>query len=130
MHEHRVHVRYAETDQMGVVHHAAYVPWLEEARIAAMKDLGCSYRELEQAGIMMPVVELELQYRRPLHFDDAVAIRTTVAVLGPSRVAFSSELVGPDGQLRACGRVVVAACTTAGRPTRIPDGLLDMLGGG
>ncbi len=128
MHEHRLGVRYAETDQMGVAHHAAYIPWLEEARIAAMKAIGVSYRELERCGIMMPVIDLNIQYKRGLQFDDAVTVQTELAVLGPSRLAFQYRVLGPGQRLHAEARVVVAACSTdGGRPTRLPPELLAVL---
>lgn len=131
MHEHHVRVRYAETDQMGVVHHAAYIPWLEEARIAAMKAYGVCYRALEEAGIMMPVIEVQLRYRQPLRFDDAVCVQTRLAVLGPSRLAFHYRVLGPDADLRAEGTVTVAACTTTeARPCRMPAALLERLQAG
>ena len=94
---------------MGVAHHSAYVAWLEEARIAALRARGISYRELEAQGVFMPVTELHIRYRRSLRFDDAVAIATTVVATGPSTVQFASELrLADDDKLIASAVVTVA----------------------
>ena len=69
-------VRYAETDAMGVAHHSAYIPWFELARIEALRDLGHSYADLEQSGVMMPVIDLQVAYRRSVRFDDEITLRT------------------------------------------------------
>lgn len=78
--------QYHETDRMGVIHHANYVKWLEEARIEWMDRLGLSYRAVEDAGVVSPVVELNLRYRRPMTFGDTAtvelrAVRYTGVVL-------------------------------------------------
>ncbi len=119
-----VRVRYAETDQMGVAHHGAYIPWFEEARIEWLRACGISYRDLERQGILMPVVEVANTYKRPLRFDDVAELVTSAEVLGPSRVRFSTEvrLQGED-MLRAEAQVTVAATTPEGRPTRLPPAL-------
>lgn len=114
-----IRVRYAETDGMGVVHHSSYVPWLEEARIDALRQLGYRYAELERSGVLMPVVELDIRYRRSLRFDDVVSVHTRCELSGPSRLTFVSELHCNE-QLCASGRVVVAAVDRQGKPQRIP----------
>ena len=72
-----VRVRYAETDAMGVVHHASYFVWLEYARVEWLKACGLNYKELERNGFFLPVVEVNLKYRAPTFFDDEVRIRLT-----------------------------------------------------
>ena len=124
---HVVRVRYAETDQMGVAHHAAYVPWLEEARIAWLRAVGSSYREVEAAGVLMPVIALSVRYLAPVRFDDEVVITTTARILGPSRMVFASSLACADAA-RAEAEVTVAATSRAGRPVRLPAGLAAILG--
>lgn len=120
---HRLRVRYAETDQMGVAHHAAYLPWLEEARIVALGQLGFAYRHCEEQGLFMPVHALEISYRRPLRFDDEVEIRTWIAALGRTRLCFTSTL-HRDDDLIAEAVVRVAATDTGGRICRLPEALL------
>ena len=65
-----IEVRYAETDMMGIVHHASYLPWLEIARGNLLKERGISYSKLEESGILLPVVEIKMNYRRPATYDD------------------------------------------------------------
>lgn len=72
-----VRVRYAETDAMGVAHHASYFVWLEAARVEWLKACGLNYKKLEQSGFFLPVVEASLTYRSPTFFDDEVRIRLT-----------------------------------------------------
>ena len=122
-HRHRLRVRYAETDQMGVAHHSACVPWLEEARIEWLRAHGSSYRDLEAGGILMPVVDLQVRYRRPVRFDDAVDLITTVSAPGPTRLVFHTELFH-EGKLCLTADVTVAAIDRDSRPVRIPAGLL------
>jgi len=116
-------VRYAETDQMGVAHHSAYVPWLEEARIDWLRAIGHSYRDLEAGGILMPVIELQVRYQRSVRFDDQVTMSTTAEVAGPSRMVFRTVLShGEVACATAC--VTVAAVNAAGRPIRLPAAIV------
>ncbi len=124
---HRLRVRYAESDQMGVAHHGAWVVWFEEARIEWLRAHGFSYRELEAAGVLMPVIELAVRYRQPARFDDQIDLITTVAVRPPSRVVFTTR-VERDGALLGEGVVTVAAVGRDGRPQRLPAALLALAG--
>lgn len=119
----RIRVRYVETDQMGVAHHSAYVPWLEEARIHALREAGHSYRDMEASGIGMPVVDLQVRYKRSVRFDDHLDLITTMRITGPTRVAFDTE-IRHDGALCATGTVQVVAVADGSRPTRLPTELV------
>ena len=70
---------YHETDQMGIVHHANYPKWMEEARVAFLDELGVSYRVMETAGVFSPVVHLDIDYKRPACFDDEVEVQLSIA---------------------------------------------------
>lgn len=120
---HRIRVRYAETDQMGIAHHSAFVVWLEEARIEWLRQSGASYRDLEADGVLLPVVEVNLRYRASLRFDDLVEITTRVERVGPSRLAFHSRIERAR-ILCAEGTVVVAATDRGGRPMRLPSSII------
>lgn len=122
---HRIRVRYAETDQMGVAHHASYVAWLEEARIAWMRTNGLSYRDIEASGTMLPVIELQIRYRRPGRFDDVLEFATDAKMSGPSRVAFTTVISRGDDRL-AEATVTLAAVDRAAKPVRIPAELLPL----
>lgn len=123
---HRIRVRYAETDAQGVAHHSAYVAWLEEARIEALREIGHSYRSLEADGIFMPVTGLELRYRRAAHFDDVLEIRTTVAPEGRFQFAFISQLLR-EGEELASGTVRIACLDAGGGLRRFPDPIKEAL---
>ncbi len=120
---HTIRVRYGESDQMGVANHAAYVTWLEECRIELLRGLGAGYRELEERGVMMPVIELNVRYRRSLRFDDLATCETTAEVKGPSRVVFRTVVKHGD-IVCAQAEVTVASVDRTGRPVRIPPEVL------
>lgn len=114
-------VRYAETDQMGVAHHANYFVWFEVGRTDLLRSLGWSYREMEAAGVAMPVIDAHCVYRQPVRYDDAVDVTTTGTLLSPVRMAFSYELrIEGRPDLVATGRTEHAAVGTDGRPCRLP----------
>lgn len=118
---HRLRARFAETDAMGVVHHAAYLPWMEEARVEWLRVLGHPYDELRREGLDFPVVEVALRYRRPFHFDDLVDLHL---VLGTARGASFQigYLLACEGEPRATA-VTLHGVVAGGRPTRAPGWL-------
>lgn len=82
-------VRYAETDCMGVVHHAVYPVWYEVARTDYIKALGMSYSEMEKSGVMLPVTGISCRYRLPARYDDTLVITAKVTRFSPARIEFS-----------------------------------------
>lgn len=122
---HRLRVRFAETDAMGIVHHSRYLPMLEEARVAFLRHIGHPYSDIRADGIDMNVLEAWVRYRRPLRFDDEVDIHVRLASV--ERASFQmSYLVSVAGEERATG-VTAHGCVTAdGRPTRLPDWLREL----
>lgn len=123
---HTIRVRYAESDQMGVAHHASYVVWLEAARIEFLRTVGHSYRDLEAAGVAMPVVDLAVRYKRVMRFDDEMTLTTTATVIGPTRLVFRTVITHGE-HLCAEADVTVAAVSLAGRPVRLPAELVKLL---
>jgi acyl-CoA thioester hydrolase len=116
---HRLRTRFAETDAMGIIHHAAYLPYLEEARVAFLRHLGRPYDELRAGGVDLVVVEVAVRYRRPLHFDDLVDVH-----LGVGSVTGTTFQIGylltVDGEVRATAVSVHGAVDPDGRPRRLP----------
>ena len=124
----RVRVRYAETDQMGVVYHANYLVWFEVGRTEWLRTTGWSYREMEQDGIALPVIEAQCEYLQPARYDDELEIRTRASVLTAVRIRFDYDVVRmPDDTLAASGHTVHAAVDTNGRPCRLPARVREML---
>ncbi|HVX22958.1 MAG TPA: thioesterase family protein [Acidimicrobiales bacterium] len=116
-----VRVRFAETDAMGVVHHAAYLPYLEDARVAYLRSVGHPYTALRDDGVELPVVQLAVRYLRPLYFDDLVQVHLVPASVRGATFQIG-YLLAVDGQARATA-VTVHGITAQGRPARAPDWL-------
>lgn len=121
-------VRYAETDQMGVAWHGQYFAWFEVGRTDLLRDLGCTYRELEEDGLRLPVIEASARYLQPARYDDVLEIRTRLATLGGARLVFDYEVrrEGLEGPL-ATGSTAHAAIDRQGRPRRLPAFLREKL---
>jgi acyl-CoA thioester hydrolase len=124
----RVRVRYAETDQMGIVYYANYFVWFEVGRTDLLRHAGWSYREMEREGFSLPVVEAHCEYRQPARYDDELEISTRGGLLSPVRVRFDYEVVRPsDDTVLAGGHTVHAALDAAGRPRRLPERISQLL---
>ena len=85
-------IRYGETDMMGIVHHANYVLYFEDARTRLLEELGYPYERIEREGFQSPVVSVELHYGKSLHYGDKPVVRTKVAALTQMKVVFSYEI--------------------------------------
>ena len=115
-------VRYAETDKMGVVYYANYLVWFEVGRTDLLRSLGWSYREMEIAGVSLPVIEAQCTYQRPARYDDEIEIRTVGRLLSPVRMEFEYQVITTDNQaVAATGKTVHAALDPSGRPCRLPQ---------
>jgi len=93
----KVRVRYAETDKMGYCHHGNYAQYFEMGRTELMRDIGLSYRELEDSGIMLPVLDLNTKFINPAYYDDELTIRTTLKEYPGVRIKFYYEVFKTDG---------------------------------
>lgn len=88
----KITVRYAETDQMGIVHHSVYPIWYEAARTEAVKKIGMTYSALEKNGVMMPLVELNCKYNVPAEYENVLTITVEIAKLTPARIVFNYQV--------------------------------------
>ena len=123
----RVRVRYAETDQMRVAYHANFFVWFEVGRTDLLRQIGWSYREMEQAGFQLPVIEAHCRFLKPARYDDEIEIRTRATALTPVRLRFDYQAVRAAGEsLVAEGHTVHAALGANGRPCRLPDRVRDL----
>lgn len=124
----RLRVRYAETDQMGVVYHANYFVWFEVGRVELLRALGHTYRDLEASGINLPVIHAECDYRRPARYDDELEVRTIGRLISSVRVEFRYVLVRvTDGEVLATGRTEHVPLNRDGRPSRLGPALREAL---
>ncbi len=116
----RIRARYAETDQMGVVHHANYYLWMEVARVDLCQAVGFRYRDLEQNhGVLLSVVESSCRYAGSARFDDEVLITTRIAHANSRIISFSYDM-SVDGRHIASGETKHVCLDRDLRPTRIP----------
>ena len=124
-----IRVRYAETDQMGVAHHASYLVWFEAGRTEFIRSRGRSYAQIEADGWLLVVVEARCRYLRPARYDDVLIVRTRLGPASPATLAFEYEVVRrTDGEVLAKGTTVHAAVDRTGRPRRIPEEIRHLLG--
>lgn len=110
-----VRVRFAETDQMRIAHHSAYVVWFEAARVEWLRDRGLRYRDLEDQGVSLAVQRIEIQYREAARFDDVLRVTTRLEAVRSRRIAFAYELEQEDGAQG--GTVLLARARTEHTPT-------------
>ncbi len=131
--EHRLRhrVRYRECDPMGVVYHAHYVDYFEYARTEALREAGLPYRALEDSGIIMPVVELNVRYHRSAHYDDLLEVYVRFAEPPTVRITAQYEVrrLEPDPSTTPLVSGTVVLCfvdAASGRPTRAPSAVSDL----
>lgn len=122
-----VRVRYAETDQMGVVYHANYLVWFEVGRTDLLRSQGWTYREMEATGVRLPVLEAHCEYRRSARYDDELEVHTRGRLLSPVRLEFSYEIRHKaDQSVVASGYTRHAGVDLEGRPCRLPARVRDV----
>jgi len=121
-------VRYAETDQMGLAHHANYVIWCEEARTEHMRRLGVSYREMEEQGMLLPVVDVRVRYRQGARYDDPVRVYCWVRDVASRRVEFGYAVVAEtDRRLLATAQTSLVAVDSTHALTTLPPEVRERL---
>ncbi len=127
--ETKIRVRYAETDQMGVVYHGNYFAYFEAGRGEFIRDLGFSYADMERQGMILPIVDVHCKFIRPARYDDLITIRTTLKELPVHhKIEFFSDVLNEQGELLASGKVVLY-CMEAGTMKRsvMPQAFIDKL---
>lgn len=123
--ETKIRVRYGETDQMGVVYHGNYALYFEEARTDALRQIDVSYKNMEENGVMMPVVNLSMDYKRPAKYDDVLTIKTTLLELPSVKIILTYEVFNESNELLTTGSsTLVFVDMKTNRPTRCPEPLL------
>src|SRR6185503_13247426 len=118
----QIRVRYAETDRMGLLHHANYLVYFEQARTELLRATGRSYKDLEDAGFYLVLSKLEVKYKLPAHYDDLLTIRTTVTRTSPIRLEHKYEVL-KSGTLIAEGATTLACVDGNGKLQPMPEWL-------
>jgi acyl-CoA thioester hydrolase len=123
--------RYAETDAMGVVHHASYVVWLEQGRTELLRSVNLPYTLIEQAGLFVVLTDLQVRYHAPARYDDEVVVRAELDTLRSRQLGFAYRLhmLATGAPLITARSEHVVVSRASGRPTRLPPELLAMLRG-
>lgn len=118
---HRVRVRYCETDRMGIAHHGSYVAWFEEARTEWLRRRGRSYRQMEEAGDLLQVVDFAVRYLAPVDYDDEVLVRLRVQERAKVSVTLAYQVEhATSGVVTATGTTRLACVGRDGRLRRLP----------
>ena len=128
--DYTLRTRYAETDQMGVVYYGNYPQYLELGRVEWLRAIGLTYKEMEAEGIMMPVVSLQIQYKKPALYDELITIRTKLKDLPSTKIEFDYEILNEKGELLSTANtIVVFVDAKTFRPIRCPEKVLDLIRG-
>ncbi|HSM63810.1 MAG TPA: thioesterase family protein [Gillisia sp.] len=123
-----VKVRYAETDQMGVVHHGNYADYLEIARLDWLDTLGVSYKSMEKEGVMLPVYEMHFKYIKSALFDDTLKIVTKLRKIPSVKIEFDYEIYNQEGELlTTASTVLVFMDVQTRKPIRCPEYIIERL---
>lgn len=125
----QVRVRYAEVDRMGLLHHANYLVYLEQARIDLLRSAGFSYKDLEDQGYYLVLTRIEIRYRRPAGFDDLLTIRVRVDRVTGARIDHAYEVRRGDEMLSEA-TTTLACIDKDGRPRSLPEFLRERGGNG
>lgn len=127
--ETQIRVRYAETDQMGVVYHSHYFPYFESARAESIRELGFTYANMEKLGVIMPVIDVHCRYFRPAKYDDLLTIKTMLKELPVHhKIEFHHEVYNEKKELLASGKIILYFMEENGmKRTTMPAELLEKL---
>ncbi len=121
-------VRYGETDQMGVVYHGNYAQYFEIGRVEWLRKFGVSYKQMEENGIMLPVISLSIKYKKSARYDDLIKVKTQLVKIPTATIEFDYEILNEQNELLATGNTsLVFMDINRNRPTRCPQYLLDKL---
>ena len=120
--ETKIRVRYGETDQMSFVYYGVYAQYYEVGRVELLRSLGISYKEIEEIGYVLPVVNLNINYKKPAYYDDELTIRTTIKELPSAKITFYYEMLNTNNELLNIGEVVLVFVNKeTGKPCFAPE---------
>ncbi|WP_445710335.1 acyl-CoA thioesterase [Flavobacterium sp.] len=128
-HQFEVRVRYAETDQMGVVYHGNYAQYFEMGRVEWLRNMGLSYKWMEENGVMLPVVSLSMDYKKPARYDDVLTVKTILKSQTSVKIEFDYEIYNDKLELLTTGySMLVFVDMKTGKPMLPPDYIIEKLG--
>ncbi len=119
--ETKIRVRYAETDQMGFVYYGRYAEYYEIARVETMRKIGFTYKEMEDKGVLMPVIEYHINYKKPAFYDDEINLITRIKDLPKLKITFYTECYNQNNELLNIGHVTLVFLNKNKKPIQAPD---------
>ena len=123
--ETKIRVRYAETDQMSFVYYGVYAQYFEVGRVELLRSLGVSYKEIEEMGYALPVVNFNVKYKKPAYYDDELTIKTTIKELPSAKITFYYETYNENKDLLNTAEVVLVFVNKeSGKPCFAPDDIM------
>ena len=127
-HQVQIRVRYSETDQMQVVYHGNYAQYFEIGRVEWLRNKGISYKSMEQSGVMLPVVSLTMNYRKPARYDELLTLKTILKNRTSVKIEFDYELYNENLELLTTGNsILVFVDMKTGKATSPPQYIIDIL---
>lgn len=121
-------IRYAETDQMGVVYHGNYAQYLEMGRVEWLRSLGYSYKSMEESGVMLPVISLQMKFKKPAVYDDLITVETRLKKMPSVRIEFDFTIYNESKEvLVEATTVLVFMDMKTKKPIKCPDYLLEKI---
>lgn len=126
--DYTIRTRYAETDQMGVVYYGNYPQYLELGRVEWLRELGISYKKMEKEGVMLPVVSLQIDYKKPAFYDELITVRTKLKNISSSKIEFDYELINEKGEIiSTANTILVFVSAETRRPMRCPESIIALI---
>lgn len=123
---HKLRIRYGETDQMGYCYYGNYAQFLEIGRVETLRELGISYKSLEESGIMLPVAELNVKYIKPSFYDDLITIKTTITKTPSVKIEFDYEIYNENNELLTIAYTKLVFVNKENmKPTYCPEELIE-----
>ncbi len=127
-HELEIRVRYGETDQMSYVYYSNYAAYFEMGRVEWLRNIGTPYKEMENSGIMLPVLNLNVNYLKPAKYDDLLKLKTTLKKIPSVKIEFDFEIFNQENELLTTGFTsLVFIDMKRNRPTKCPQNLIDKI---
>ena len=127
-HQVQVRVRYSETDQMGVVYHGNYIPYFEIGRVEWLRNKGISYKSMEESGIALPIVNMNINYKKPAVYDELLTVHTVFKSQTSVKIEFDCAIYNESNELLTTAQfLLVFVSLKTGKPIAPPDYILELL---
>jgi acyl-CoA thioester hydrolase len=124
MHNFKFRVAYSDTDQMGVMHHSNYLRYFEMARYELLREMGISYSEIENDGVIMPVIQANVDYKKPAVYDQRIRIETRITLNKGPRIVFTADMFDETGEIICKSEITLAYVNKLNRKACFPPSII------